>query len=333
MGLLKAMLDAIHGEDNRIAGRAFTRLTSPLSSTETAQMDVESTLGFGEWADGAGTGRVLINGEVIDFAARTSAPPYRFTTLTRGVLDSKVKEHRVGSLVYDLAENSSALDLVRRGFLVAFAIGEDLDVIGRNLGVEKCPGITEEQWRRIIQTIAYLPKQTVNAFEQALNALYNDPTMFAVVERIITNPWTVFVEIDATLQDNIRGRFYLNGGESRVTTGLTAVTTTQIINHVIGVYADTTAARRGLREGLTNYFSGGSFVGNTITLGSSPGGIGTPVLVDYGAFRGHYLALDETVRDDGDRWAYLTDPLRTARCLLDQVRAAGIKVDLRERIP
>ncbi len=35
VGLLEALLDAIHGEDEVIGGRAFTKLVSPLSETET----------------------------------------------------------------------------------------------------------------------------------------------------------------------------------------------------------------------------------------------------------------------------------------------------------
>jgi hypothetical protein len=97
----------------------------------------------------------------------------------------------------------------------------------------------------------------------------------------------------------------------------------------VGVFLDTPEARRGRREGLTNYFlPGGSVLGSTITLGTSPGPIGTAVLVDYTAFSAHYLARDEAVLDAADRWAYLADPLLTARCLLDQIRAAGVRVDL-----
>jgi len=84
----------------------------------------------------------------------------------------------------------------------------------------------------------------------------------------------------------------------------------------------------GYRDGFTNYFTAGSFLGNTITLGSSPGGAGTAVIVDYGAFTAHYLADDETIRDDEDFYAYLTDPVLSVRCLLDQIRAAGTQLKI-----
>ena len=70
-------------------------------------------------------------------------------------------------------------------------------------------------------------------------------------------------------------------------------------------------------------------------MGTSPGAAGTAVIVDYGAFAAHYLAADETVVQDvaqADRWADRSDPLYTARCLLDQVRMAGVQVRLGTRL-
>ena len=69
-------------------------------------------------------------------------------------------------------------------------------------------------------------------------------------------------------------------------------------------------------------------LGSTITLGTSPGAGGTPVIVDYTAFSAHYLAENETTLHDADFYAYLADPLLATRCLLEQVRAAGIQVEV-----
>lgn len=327
---LKAILDAIHKEDDRIGGRAITRVASKVSSTD-SQMAVESTIGFGEYEDGAGDARLLVGGEIIEATGRTTSAPFTFTGLTRGADTTEAKTHPVGTVVYDLSRNVSAIDLLRRGLLVDFAVGEDLATIAANLGLKKCPGMTDDQLRRVIKAVAYLPKQTVDAFKQALEALTGSSTDYRVYERTTTKPYHVFAEVDIGEADDIRGRFLLNGGEPQDTTGANTVDTDYDINHVIGVFDDTPLTRRGIRDGFTNYFSGGSFTGNTITLGSSPGASGTPVIIDYGAFSAHYLAQDETVRQDlaqEDRWAYLADPLLTARCLLDQIRAAGVKVEL-----
>src|SRR5690606_27790391 len=98
-------------------GAAVTRLTQTLDASELVEAHVESTLGFGENTDGAGNAKLLINGEVILASARTSGPTnFRFQNLTRGSGASQVQTHPVGSLVYDIAGNTSALDHVRRGF-------------------------------------------------------------------------------------------------------------------------------------------------------------------------------------------------------------------------
>ena len=340
-GLLRAVLDAIMGEDDRIAGRAVTRLTADLPADDVIGALVESTIGFGEWVDSAaggtpGNARFLVNGEVILADTRRSRYPFQFTTLTRAASNTTAKAHKAGSLVLNLAANTSALDVLRRGFFVSTALGSDLDVVGRNIGMHRCPGLTTEAYRRVIKAVAYLPKSTAHAFKETLTALFGNDTSFTIRERTTSQPFVVFVEIDIELSTDIRGRFLLNGGEPALTTGLNTVDTAYAINHVIGVYADTPLARRGFRDGLTNYLNpGGTFLGSTITMGTSPGAAGTAVIVDYGAFAAHYLAADETVVQDvgqADRWAYLSDPLFTARCLLDQVRMAGVQVRLGTRL-
>ena len=92
----------------------------------------------------------------------------------------------------------------------------------------------------------------------------------------------------------------------------------------------------------------------TITLDSSPGAAGTSVIVDYGAFAAHFLGTGgdqliegltgtyfpvagvapvddppepETVIEPGARRPFLIDPTAQARCLLEQIRGAGISVD------
>jgi hypothetical protein len=344
----------------------MTRLVGILEETDTLHMKVESTLGFGETADGTGDAKLLVGGEIIEATGRVDGPGnFRFTGLSRGLEGTAAKLHPISTLVFDLGGNQSALDHTRRGFFVDTAIGTDLDVIGRNLGLKKCPGITDAQWRAIIKAVAYLPKQTIDAFEKALTALLGAGN-YAVGERLITDPWVVFVAIDIALSTTLRGRFVLNSGEQQLTTGANSVDVNNTViepalsdtltelgaipsqllggrtftwpasgtgTAVVGVFDDTETARRGFRDGLTNYFlPGGSVAGSTITLGTSPGAAGTPVIVDYTGWSAHYLAENETRRDAEDFYAYLADPLLAARCLLDQIRAAGVRVDLSTRL-
>lgn len=316
-GLLRAILDAILGEDDRIGGVSVTRLTTPLTD-DGLTVNVESTLNFAEFMDGAADAMFIVGGEIIQASTRTDTT---FTGLTRGLQGSGARFHPQGTLVYDFAQNRTALDHVRRGFLLRFASGVDLDVIGRNLGVPKCPGLTDDQWRAIIQLTAYMPKQPLSTFDQILNVIF--PGQYEVIKKI-SEPWTVTVNLAPQTSSTRKGKFFLNGGELQLTTGLTTVVTSQVINNVQSVYLDTPLARRGFPG--ANLYAGGSFLGSTITLGVSPGPIGTPVIVNYGAFQGHYLAQDADVEEDQDWYAYVSDDSDQVRCLLDIVRAAGIKV-------
>ncbi len=455
MGLLAAILDAVHGEDERIGGVQVTRLTTPLLAGEVGVVNVESTLRFGENVDGTPEALVIVDGEIIQASGRTATT---FTGLTRGVGQTKIPNvHPITTNVYDFARNTSAMDHVRRGFLLDFAVGEDIDTLGRNLGMVKCAGLNDDQWREIIKRVAYMPKQPLDSFRQVLDVVF--PGQFELITDLLTKPYTVRVEVSVTSGTNKSGRFFLNSGEAQDTTGLTSVDTddpilssphigaeavgsilevsgafhvdgeTFILDDgvnpavtfeydddasvvenptlraivfaaldtdetvrdatlaaingaptlditptpaglngidldndtigvagnvaiietvadgvfavngmaggidagafgVFGVFDDTALTRKGYRAGFTNYFTGGSFVGNTITLGSSPGAGGTPVLIDYIAFNAHYLAADETIVNDADFYAYLGDDTEQIRCLLDMVRAAGIRVDV-----
>lgn len=324
-GLWKAILDAIFGQADAYAGQSITELTTPLAIDEVATMNVASTIRFGVNTDGTNVALLLVGGEVILATGRTLTS---FTTLTRGVQTTQPRTHPPGTLVYDLTRNRTAIDLVRRGLFVGTARLEDLDVIGRNLGLHKCPGLDEETWRSLIQVMAYLPNQPIDAFKRVLD-VFPGIGNYEIVEDLISSPTQVFVYVSIPTTNQLRGKFFLNGGEPHLANGAgTQVTTTYAINHVIGVYDDDDDTRRGNREGRANYLNpGGTFLGNVITLGT-PVAASAPLIVDYGAFEAHYLATDETERypTDGDFFPYLSDPSAIVQCLLDQVRAAGVRV-------
>lgn len=338
-GLLAAIIDAIFGQDERLAGQAATRLSTGLADTG-ATMFVGSTIGFGEYTDGTGDARLIVGKEIVRAAGRT---PTSFTGLTRGIDSTTVPaRHPAGSVVRDLSGNASALDRARRGLMVRFAIGPDLDVIGRNLGLHKCPGLSEETWRRIIEDVAYLAKLTPSAYAVALDALVG-PGNYTIREPSITRPGEMIIEIAVPPATSLRGQFFINGGEAQLTTGLTTVVVDNPIVAVpvdppgpppvgvFGVFDDLPLTRAGIRDGFTNYFTGGSFVGNVITLGASPGPVGTPVIVDYNAFAANYLAPSIGFEEEDDYYAYFSGRLAGAQCLLNQVRAAGIRVTVVER--
>jgi hypothetical protein len=401
-GLWKALLDAMIGEANRLAGQAITELTTPLAIDETGVMNVASTIRFGEEVDGTNVALVLVGGEIILATGRTLTS---FTTLSRGVRTTTPALHPPGTLVYDLTRNRTAVDLVRRGLFVGTARGEDLDVIGRNLGLHKCAGLDEETWRSLIQVMAYLPNQPIDAFKRVLDVFpgVND---YIVYEEPITHPNVVFVEVRIPTASSLRGRFFLNGAwPAQIDGGGTTVTLAFQPNEVRGIYYRNDVVLRGERDpviapniyagtrvgpvldllatapaellaqnvlpgdptispvtsgsfpllgpysvqlvdGLTNEIVTVLYVNDTGQLVVDPAtpilnaytaGTGTvqrvyvggeDVIVDAGEFTAHYLATDETDRypADGDYFPYFSDPSAIVRCLLDQVRAAGVRV-------
>lgn len=339
-GPIEAILDAAAGMMNDLVGQGVTRISAPLSATSHV-VGVESTIGFGETVDGTLRARFLVGGEIMEAATRTQSSPYGFVSVIRGVDGTAAKAHPAGTIVLDLSQNTSAIHFLRRGFFIDTAVEEDLDVIARNLGVHKCFGLTGETWRRVIKTMAYLPKQPLSAFRDILEALMGNSTSFRVHERPWSDPWTIFAEIDVpanTDDDAVEGHFVLTGGEQQFTTGALTVDVTYEVGSVLGVFLATTEAIRGERYGMTNYYTGGggSFAGQTITLDSSPGGPGTAVIIDYSVnaeLNYHYLAADETVVADLDEHRpYFGDahgPL--AECLLDGVRSAGMQVVITQR--
>lgn len=350
-GLLQALVDAVHGEDDRIGGRRFTILSSDLVSTETGTISVETTRQMGEFTDGTGDARLLINGEVIDATGRTDTS---FTTLTRGVAASDVLNHPKGSIVWDFSRNTSATDHVRRGFLVDFALGDDLVTIARNLGLKQC-SMAQETLRAVIKAIAYLPKQPIGSFYHALDALLGSGNyeFFPSPYEMPGGKYTVRVYVKTAITNNILGKFYLNGGEEALSTSTTTVDVAHDVQDMLSVYLANEASRRGFFNGLTDLFSGGSFLGKTITLGTPVASSGIALICNYTAHYAHYtvgrpmsdpsaatkLPFDangalppdaSSIRnsDDDEPYAYLADSLAATFCVLDQVRAAGIRLQL-----
>lgn len=117
----------------------------------------------------------------------------------------------------------------------------------------------------------------------------------------------------------VQGSAFLQGGEPRVSTDALHVTTLYPITQVLGVWLAGDVERAG-----TNYFTGGAFVGSTITLGAALPAPNTAVLVDYGsiAYSAQLLVGPQT---DGKTYYpfYLSDPSAFAGPVLSVVRAAG----------
>lgn len=180
------------------------------SSKVVRVLPVESVLDWGE------TGKVGIEGVVYYYDSRTDTELQGVTHVRGGVITAGLKaSHHIEATVIDLSRNRSALDLVRRAMLVAYAEGEDLNALGRNLGVNRYPFLaSDEIFREIVQALAYNPKGTVFGLELALNALVGEGN-YEIIEDLITYPCTVFVRLlGAAVTDEISaGKTYLTGPE------------------------------------------------------------------------------------------------------------------------
>ena len=189
----------------------FTIPTSADPSLKiTRSLPVESAL---DWDD---EGAVGVAGILYRYGSRTDYTLDEITHLLGGVSTPGVKKlHRVDSTVIELNRNKTALDLVRRALLVDYAEGDDLNNLGRNLGVDRLPFIGDDEvFREIIKALAYNPKGTVFGLELALRALVGDGN-FEVFEDLITDPCTVFVKLSgaAITNDTSFGKAFLSGDE------------------------------------------------------------------------------------------------------------------------
>ena len=86
--------------------------------------------------------------------------------------------------------------------------------------------------------------------------------------------------------------FVVRVTETHVSTNTTHVNVDHTVRHVQGVWLATDPGHTG-----TNYFTGGSFAGATITLGSPLPGAATNVQVVYSCLHPHYLAQNYTIDD------------------------------------
>jgi len=80
--------------------------------------------------------------------------------------------------------------------------------------------------------------------------------------------------------------------ETHVSTNSTHVTVDHAVRHVQGVWLATDPGHAG-----TNYFTGGSFAGGIITLGTALAGAATNVQVVYSCIHPHYLAHNYNIDD------------------------------------
>lgn len=143
------------------------------------------------------------------------------------------RSQRLLSEVIDGSGSYSALDKVRRSFLIDLAVEEEIDRIARRLGLERPRGISDDEiWRRVVMVRAYLAASTVYSLELMLDALYPQGG-WSVTEDLSLESLTgrprhaneVFIQIpDLVPGSDSDGRAYLDALDSVTSGSATSVT-------------------------------------------------------------------------------------------------------------
>lgn len=209
--VIEAMTGAVGRVVNDFCGLRMSRLTSAVAAGSVV-LPMERTHGW----DNAG--RVSVEGVTYHFTANNDGALAGIYTVDAGgnILPGTVRAHAALAAVIDVSQTYSGLDLVRRSVMSDFAEGDDLSALGRNLGVSRLPDVrTDDQYRQIIQTLAYAPKATMWGLVQALNVLVG-PGNYTITEDLINQPCTVFVNVPGAmfLSASPAGRTVLTGPTS-----------------------------------------------------------------------------------------------------------------------
>jgi hypothetical protein len=99
--------------------------------------------------------------------------------------------------------------------LIEYAEDDDLDVIGRNLAVNRLPFVKgDDQYRAVIKALAYNPRATVYGLELLMDALVGAGN-YEIFEDLIQHNNTVFIRIlpSAGLETREAGKMFLGGAE------------------------------------------------------------------------------------------------------------------------
>ncbi len=228
-GILEGLTGAIGQELSELGGIRSTRVKAgfPVTTGDT-HIEVESTFG---WET---SGFFYLEGYLYKYTGTTAS---RLTGISYydGVEDAITKlpvyisgapeDVSVLAEIADYTRIYSAVDKMRRSFLVDYATGEDLDTLARNIGVFRQPELvtTDSVYRNIVKAIAYSPRGTMYVIELYLDALFGagnyrvfeDMTNSGYGSRLgsttVNNPGQIFVTNQLTEDTSSEGNAYVTG--------------------------------------------------------------------------------------------------------------------------
>lgn len=281
--LLAQLLDA---DGNPVA--AFAAASWEVVDDADSELLVESTHGFPSdrsfRIDGVDYfGRIALDGRVYYYTGLTVAS---FTGLqyddgTGTFRPGVAQDHLPLTQVDDYSRRLSAVDVYRRSFLVGFAEGEDLSVVGRNLGLDRPAVLADDDvFRELVKAATYAPRATVFGIEQILDVLlgvgnyvlFEDMTLASgdVGAGQQRNRNTVFLAKVANAADaeNPNGKTFVDGYTDAPLTaaGVVTVAPDDVLN-VASVQHAPETSRVTVAEG------GGAATSNGTTVTFPPGSI------------------------------------------------------------
>lgn len=199
LGPAEAVLDGIGEELNELAGLRITRLAASAALGATA-ITTETTHG---WPT---AGAFYMAGRLHTYTGKTAS------TFT-GLSPALAEDLRELTPLVDWSRTYSGLDLARRALLVDYAEAEYLDALGRNYGLFRFPGLSDDAYRSAIKALAFAPKGTIRTIETVLDYLVG-PGNYEVFEDLVNFPNEVFITLDASLSGTTTtGKTFFNARE------------------------------------------------------------------------------------------------------------------------
>jgi hypothetical protein len=222
---MQGVADTISESNNEIGGQHRTRLSLAVTKGDTIWA-VESAI---DWPT---SGQVVVFGTRYDYALRSDTTLEGITyedgdtTVVGAAVDITVE-----TIVTDVSLDRSAMDALRGAMLVTRAEGKDLNVVGRNIGVNRIPSIpSDDLFREIIKAVAYNPRGTIYGMELFLDAALGSGN-YEIIEDLIEDPNTVKVRLlaDASTLLESEGKAFIEGNEFKLPSSSTTVSITEAV--------------------------------------------------------------------------------------------------------
>lgn len=153
--------------------------------------------------------------------ASADALPAQFV----GLSPALVVDTRDLTPLVDGSRSYSAMDLTRQALLVDYAEGAFLDALGRNYGMFRFPGLSDDAFRSAIKALAFAPKGTLFTIETVLTYLVGAGN-FEVFEDLVNFPNIVFVTLSPAGTDTVVGKTFFGAREVHTLASTTSVVVT-----------------------------------------------------------------------------------------------------------